>query len=367
MMNIPHLGAILLLTLAASLAPALAHGAMQEVRVIAVGVDSLSSKASQKAIDFAKRRAVFIAAGKLGVKDPGGAVSRFTASQYGEIIRGANVVQSRRVGDTTTSEVVVTIIEQPLRRALKLDAPPPPAADVATTARAVLLLSLYHAPEKTYLWENENLLRAPLSDEVRRQSRAGVLLSGGDFDDRRLIDYQNALSVTAEELKPMFARYGAEEIIIAVLTLGPAQTADASNILLRRLRLDRPARNEIIEITPETTEEKTDTRIAKAAAAIASAVTQIATSTSENELALRSGAIKLPAMLHYVTPAELSRMQAALRAAPEVLYLELPTITLSQVRGIIYLKGDAAALEQRLKKQGIRVTINADGWTLSLR
>jgi hypothetical protein len=262
------------------------HAATQEVRVLAVGNDNSSLKADEKALEYARKRAVYLAARKLGVKDPSGTVAKFTDKQFADIIRGANVVKTRRDGTITYSEVNVTIVDGPLRRALKLPELPEDPAD-KLTMRAVLLLPLYVAPSRAYLWEKENLLREPLADEIRRQARGGILLPGGDLEDLRLIDYQNALTVKPEELKPMFDRYGAEEIIIAVLTPGASGTMDASSVLLRRLKIDG-SRNEVIEIPPETAEEISSVRLAKSASAIANAITQIASSTAERDQLLRN-------------------------------------------------------------------------------
>lgn len=341
------------------------HAATQEVRVLAVGNDNSSLKADEKALEYARKRAVYLAARKLGVKDPSGTVAKFTDKQFADIIRGANVVKTRRDGTITYSEVNVTIVDGPLRRALKLPELPEDPAD-KLTMRAVLLLPLYVAPSRAYLWEKENLLREPLADEIRRQARGGILLPGGDLEDLRLIDYQNALTVKPEELKPMFDRYGAEEIIIAVLTPGASGTMDASSVLLRRLKIDG-SRNEVIEIPPETAEEISSVRLAKSASAIANAITQIASSTAERDQLLRNKSTQIPVRFAYAIPKDLAFMIEAVRNSPEVLSLDLPTIGLAQVTGTIYLKGDEATLKEALIKQGVIVTVMSKGWRLSVR
>ncbi|MBX9725781.1 MAG: hypothetical protein K2X09_00825, partial [Rickettsiales bacterium] len=302
---------------------------------------------------------------KLGVKDPSATVAKFTDKQFADIIRGANVVKSRRDGTITYSEVNVTLVEGPLKRALKLPETSTEPAD-KLTVRAVLLLPVYVGPTRAYLWEKDNALRAPLSDEIRRQARGGILLPGGDLEDLRLIDYQNALTVKPEELKPMFDRYGAEEIIIAVLTPGASGTMDASSVLLRRLKPES-TRNEVIEIPPENVEEISSVRLTKSASAIANAITQIASSTAEREQLVRDKSTHIAVRFAYTIPKELAFMQEAVRSSPEVLSLDLPTIGLAQVAGTIYLKGDEAALKEALIKQGVVVTVMSKGWRLSVR
>lgn len=343
-----------------------AHASVQEIRVVGVGVDSSSAEAQVKALDYAKKRAVYLAARKLGVKDAGKVVAKFTDDQYKQILRGAMVMQSRRVGYITYLEVNVTIVGEALHRALKLPDDYGKTITPQMDMRGVLLLPVLAGKDRAYVWEKDNTLRGPLADAVRRQSQGGVLMAGGDLEDLKLIDYQNALSVKSDELKPMFERYGAEEIIIAVLTLSQNGTTDASSTLLRRLKPDGE-RNELLEIPVENVEETGQIRLAKAASAIAGAVTQIATSTAERDEAIRQKAKKLKVRFSYVTPKDLARMQDAVRKSPEVLYLDLPNISLSQVVATVYLKGDDEKLRTELTKQGVIVTVINEGWRLSLR
>jgi hypothetical protein len=339
------------------------QAATQDVRVLGVGNDSSSVKAEAKALEYAKKRAVFLAARKMGVKDASASVAKFTEQQFKDIVRGTVVTQSRRAGEITYSDVTVTVVDDVLRRALKLPALSRPEAE---PLRPVLLLSVYVGETRAFMWEKENILRVPLADEVRRQAHGEILLPGGDLEDLRLVDYQNALTVKPDELKPMFARYGAEEIIIAVFKPGAAGTMDPSSAVLRRLKLDS-ARDEVIEIFPESPEEISSARLMKAAAAIATAVTQIASSTAEREQLARDRAKKIPVRFAYTIPKDLARMQEAVRASPEVLSLEQPSIALSQVEGVIYLNGEEETLKATLKKKGIIVTVLSKGWQLSTR
>ncbi len=343
-----------------------AAAAVQDIRVVGVGSDTSSLQAAEKALDYAKKRAVYLATVKLGVANAGKILSKFTDEQFAQIIRGATVTQTRREGYITYSDVSVTIVDEALRRALKLPDDYGKARTKAIDARGVLLLPVYASKERAYLWEKENALRAPLAEEVRRQSYGSVLLPGGDLEDLRLIDYNNALTVGAEELAPMFKRYGADEIVVAVLTVGAAGTTDASSVLLRRITPTK-SRNEVMEIPLSGADETSATRVGKAASAIANAVTQIATSTAERDQAARAAAKTIAVTFAYAIPKELARMQTAVRNAPQVLYLDVPSIALAQVAGTIYLKGEATALRELLVKQGVVVTTNGEGWRLSAR
>lgn len=343
-----------------------AQASVQEIRIVGVGIDNSSMKANEQALDYARKRAVFLAARKLGVKDANKLVAKFTEREFNEIIRGATVTQTRRRGYVTFADVTVTIVDETLKRTLRLPENFGKPVALSPTMRGVLLLPVLAGQDRAYMWEKENELRAPLIDEVRRQSHGMVLLPGGDLDDLRLVDYQNALTVKPDELKPMFERYGAEEIIIAVLSLSKPGTADASSVLLRRLQLQGES-NEVMEIPVTGLEESSVDRLNNSVNAIAAAITQIASSTSEREQAIRRAATKLTVRFSYAVPKEFAKMQEMVREDPQVLYLDMPSIALAQVAGTIYLKGDYEALRQNLIKKGVIVTAINDGWRLSLR
>lgn len=345
-----------------------AHAAVvQEFRIVGVGVEDNSTKAQDLALDYAKKRAVYLAARKLGVANASEVVAKFTPTQYSEIIRGTNITQTRRKQEITYLEVHVTLLEVPLRRALKLPEGEKMVEATATPPlRGVLLLTVYVSPERAYMWEKGNQLRAPMADEIRRHAHGGVLLPGADLEDLRLVDYQNALTVKGEELKPMFERYGAEEIIIAVLTPSSVGSMTPSSILLRRLTL-KGNRNELLEVPPAVPEETSAIRLARSAEAIAAAVTQIASSTAERDEAARRTAKKMPVTFLYSVPKDFARMQDAMRQSPEVLSLDLPSIGLARVSGTLYVKGDVETLRAALVKQGIIVTPHLGGWQVSVR
>jgi hypothetical protein len=231
----------------------------------------------------------------------------------------------------------------------------------------VLIIPVTVTAAHTWVWEKENSLRAPLSDELLRQARGTVMLPGGDLQDLRLIDRENATRVTQVDLKPMFERYGAQEIIIAAMSVGPENTTEPTRILLHRVSADKP-RDEVIELIPETPEEKIEPRIMNAARAIASAAVQIATSTADDDREKLAKATKIKVKFVYTTPKQLAELSKAIRTAPGVLQLELPTIMLNNVNGTIYLEGsDKAGLKKQLADKGVVIRETGAEWTASAR
>ena len=358
--------AALLAILFYTIVPHIAHAETQEFTILAVGIDSNEDKAAAAALSYARQRAIYIATRKLGVTNPSQQAARIPAAAVAQIIRGATVLQSRRIGDKTYLEVSVTIVTEALNKALNItDIPTGNNANFNNaTTRSVLLLPALVTPKSTLVWGDDNLLWEPLSVELVRQGHGTVILPGGDLQDLRLVDGDNVAKVRQDELKPMFERYGVKEIIIAILT--PGNGGEPSHVLLRRLSDFHPPEEEL-EVKSSTIDDNMATRVERAAQSIATASVQIATSTTASEQEKLKTATKIPVRFNYTLPKELGRMTEAVRSAPGVLLLELPAITLNNVDGTIYVDGDQTTLRKTLATRGIIIRGKDDQWVISVR
>lgn len=348
-----------------SLSPA--HAAIQEIRVVGVGIDVSPEAATQKALDYARKRAVYLVLKKIHIDRADAHAATLNEAQLNRVIRGASITQTRRVNDATYADVSVSILDTVLLQELGLEEPSDiHVAEQVIASRGVLVLPIYVTKERPYLWEKENLLRAPLSSEVLRISQGVVVVPTGDFDDLRLIDFRNALTVKSDELKPMFDRYGVEEIIIAVVTREAPGTHSESTILLRRLSATE-IRTEEITLPPAAEHETPDERLQEAVTSIATAASQIAISTSKQQQERLAAAVKLPIYFRFGNVREIGRMQREIRSAEGVLHLAVPAITLDHMQGVLYLSGDKEVVRKDLAKRGILVKDREQGWQVSVR
>ena len=143
-------------------------------------------------------------------------------------------------------------------------------------------------------------------------------------------------------------------------------TTDPTSILLHRVSAAE-VRNEVIELPTEKADTKA-MRIAAGAKAIAAAAVQIASSTADSDREKLEKSTKIPITFVYNTPRDLARMSETIRKAPSVLQLELPAITLTGVKGVIYLEGgDKTALHTHLASKGLVVREQAEGWSVATR
>lgn len=349
------------------LAPA--HAALQEYTILAVGVDRNSETANAMALDYARKRALYLAVRKLGFSDPGKVAGKIAEKDLAQVIRGSTVLQTKREGDKTYAQVTVSIADDVLRNLLNVKEVDKNAegSAIAKPVRNVLVLPVLITSQNTFIWQKDNALRPPLSAELLRQGHGLVILPGGDLKDLRLIDKENVATVPTTEIKPMFEHYGADEIVIAITTPGPENSKEPTKILLRRLSKDGD-KTETLELLPESEQAALAERIEQAARAIATVAVEIATSSAADERAKLAAATKIKSRFVYTIPRELARLQETVRTAPGVLLLEFPQIALNNVTGVIYLEGgDKAGLQAYLKKKNVVVREQEGTWMISTR
>jgi hypothetical protein len=342
-----------------------AQAGVEKFEVLAVGIDRSETRAEAYALDYARKRAVYLAVRKLGFSNASTIAATIPDKELATIIRGATVLQTKRVGDKTYAQVSVTIASDPLRKFLDVKDTVAQQA-TAGTKRTVMLLPAIMLPEKPVLWGKDNILRAPLSTEVLRQSHGSVILPGGDLQDLRLIDTENMMTVTMAEMKPMFERYGVDEVLIAIVTLGAEKTADASQVVLRRLSALNP-KSEVFEVRPTGENDTREQRLAAVARSIAGVAAEIASSTAVSERAKLDSAKRINLELRYAIPKELATMQQAIRGTPGVLSLELSRMALNDASGTLYVEGDVTAIRAAISKQGVILRDIAGGWRASTR
>lgn len=356
----------LLLLLSACLLANGAHASVQDVRLVGVGIDNNSRRAYDEALDYARKRAVYLVARKLPIEDPGAKVAALRDEDYPRIIRGATVLQTKRKGEYTYLDVTVTVVDSELRSLLHVKESDARHGERLAPLRPLVVMPVLVNDQKVLLWEKDNALRAPLLREMLHQAQGALLMPAGDTEDLRLIDRNNALTVTGPDLKPMFTRYGVNEIIIAIYTL-PAEKKPGS-ILLRRLSATE-TRSEVMKLPvdedgkPHPMQDRMDA----AAQAITTALMQIASSSAEEERQRLAKAKKIKLAFLYANPRELAAMQEAVRNAKGVLMLEIPAIAMGGIGGVAYLEGEPQKLRESLVKSAIIIRQHDDLWQLSYR
>jgi hypothetical protein len=339
-----------------------ALAAVQQITVVGIGIDKKIDIAEAKAVDYAKKRAVYLLAEKWNLPDAPTRIAKLPQKIFDQSVRGTEIKRRAKNGNTLYVEVVVSIQDIPLRRALGMEIQ---ASKEVESRRGILVIPVMIDEDTVRVWGEGNLLIAPLKVAVREMGKEAVIVAAGDREDRSRIDYDNALKVDFKTLEVLAKRYGAEEILMAIVTPGAPGTDTPTNMLMQRLQ---PGGSRLEELSLKAAATQTDSeRFAEAADAIARYATVISRSVAEAEREAWSKFPKYNVEITFTTIAEFGTIENALRAAPGMKRFELPAISLQHVQGVMYVEGDVSKLRKYLIKQGIKLTEVGDVWKLSLR
>lgn len=334
---------------------------MQEVTVTGVGVHGDIEKAQVLALEYAKRRALYEMALKWNVDDLETKMKRLPAGVIAQSVRGARIVDFKREGEVLYTKTVVSVLDTPLKRVLKV-----PLSDAPTIPRGlgVLVIPVFKDGEQMLVWDKSNPLRAPIRRAALTGGNQSVVVPLGDAKDLAEIDYDNILNARYPQFEGLLKRYGAKEVMVVLLTPPDADNAP-TRVLVNRISKDG-MKPELLEIKAKEGSNMA-ARYNDVALTVVRLAAQRASATSGEEREKRAKATAQPVIFRFTTMAEYGTVDKVLRAAPDVSGLEVKNIALQEVVGVLYHTGTPEKLRAYLEKHSVKLREEGDSWVLSLR
>lgn len=338
-----------------------AVAAVHEVEVMGVGVHDDIEIAQRLADDYAKKRAIYLLAQKWQVPDLEKKLSKLDEATLAQAIRGARTLDFRREGDILYTKTIVSVLDAPIKRALKLAE----GEDVAEKEGiGILLVPVFKDGERIWVFDRSNPLRQPVRRAALTLGNQLVVVPLGDSRDLRVVDYDNILDARYDTFKPLLERYGAKEVVVALVD-APDVASNTTRVLYNRM-YDGGLKPEILDIK---TADKTNlaARYEEVAKVVVSMAAKQAVATSVSEQKQREAFIKQHVLFSFTTMQEYGRLDQLLRAAPGVEALEIGAIALQQVEAVFYHKGNLNPVLAYLEKKGVKLREKGAIWVLSER
>ncbi len=334
---------------------------MQEITVTGIGVHDDIEKAQPMAMDYAKKRALFELAQKWNVEDLEKKMQRLPAGVIAQSIRGARVVDFKREGNILYTKTVVSVLDTPLKRALKV-----PLTQVTDAPRGpgVLVIPIFKDGEQLLVWDKANPLRAPMRRAALTGSNQSVVVPLGDSKDLAEIDYDNILTARYPQFEGLLKRYGAKEVMVALLT-PPAGDDAPTRVLVNRI-FKGGMKPELLEIKAKKGANMA-TRYNDVALTVVHLAAQRAAATSDQQREEYAKSKSQPVVFRFTTMAEYGETDKQLRAAPGVLGVEVKNIALQEVQAVLYHEDGLEKIKAHLEKHGVKLREEGGSWVLSLR
>ena len=338
-----------------------ARASMQEVTVTGIGVHDDIEKAQPMAMEYAKRRALYEMAQKWNVEDLETKMKRLSDSVIAQSVRGARVVDFKREGNVLYTKTIVSVLDTPLKRALKV---PLTEENTAPRGLGVLVLPVFKEGEQILVWDKSNPLRAPMRRAALTGGNQSVVVPLGDAKDLAEIDYDNILTARYEQFAGLLKRYGAKEVMVVLLTPPEADNAP-TRVLVNRI-YKGGMKPELLEIKAKDGSNMA-ARYHDVATTVVRLAAQRAAATADVEREKRAVTAKQPVIFRFTTMAEYGQVDKLLRESPGFEGLDVTNIALQEVHAVLYHAGALEKMRAYLDKHGVKQREEEGSWVLSLR
>lgn len=342
-----------------------AHATLHEVSVLTQAEGASREAAKQDAITRAKQQAVIQVATKL---DPGKArayLAKLGAAGAEELVRGYTIDKEEHIKGVYYARVLVTVMDGPIKRAYG-DAPSEEPKDQLRQTRTLLVLPVFFDGKKPAVWDpKENPTLRLWQDAALEVAKGAFVLPKGDPRERAVVDYDNALTAGYDDLKTLMTDYGADEMVIAVMSDSlVTDGVDEVQVVLRRIRAEGQKLQRFV-VTPDEASAKRDPLYAKAVKQTADMLAGIAEATSHVDANMRKDAKAMPVILQFNTLRDWGILQQKLRVPEEFVGADMRSLRLHEANGTLYVKGPIDLYVAKLEGQGVKVQRVGDNlWSL---
>jgi hypothetical protein len=358
------LGAIFCVFWLISAPPAFA--APQQVVVLTQDATPGREEAKRKALHYAKQLGLARIARKLDPEQAQAFFAKIDQQNVDPFIRGIEVLDETYIEGVYYARVRVSVFDLPILQAMGKT----PQEDEAAEKRAVtniMVLPVFYDGVEPHVWDAKKNPGYALWQEMSLTVAHGALIvPTGEPGERAMVDRDNVLRASYEELKPLMERYGVSEIAIVVLqdTLLHNKAPEVE-VLMRRLR---PGGQKIEQfaVAPEQSRAPRVGLYHQAIDKAARILMGAAMATSYQDRVERAKSNQQPFVMQFTTLRQRATIDHILRETEGFGDLEPSRIALHEGAGTLYIKGSVAAYADGLVKAGLIVDSAAEGWVIRL-
>lgn len=163
--------------------------------------------------------------------------------QVSAMVTGFELVEEKMTADTYRATVIISFDPAPMRRLIG-PAPQPQAQAGAESAEpappaAVMALPVLRKDGQLYLWEGDNFWRNVWNSVALEKGGGRVVMPYGDPSDLLLLRSGEAPGAPPEKLLQLAARYGTQDVLLALASYRTDSPVTALDIALTRIGKQR--------------------------------------------------------------------------------------------------------------------------------
>lgn len=279
------------------------------------------------------------------------------------MVKGTQIVDEKITGNRYRAKLVVSFDGDEIGKLMAgLGAPDAKELMPASVGSFLIIPALEYKNQKL-LWEDNNFWRSVWNDVALEVTTGDVLVPYADQTDASMINYDNMMTASFQDLSAFAVRYGVSDIVLlqAKYTMRPDMVL---SVVTRRVgRQDTSVNVMTYRADPQETR---DLLFARAARDIIAELQEKKVDETAAKTSIRGGDRKKIMMLASIaTMASWTELRKKLLALPMVDKIETIAISARQIDLVVYYRGSNESFTNALASKSIRFKQHSDYWVVS--
>lgn len=338
-------------------------GTIKTVEVIADITGDSPKDAQEKAIDYAQKRAFFLALYELNPEKAESIAKSLTEETLLRYIRGYEIVQDRTMENRYQAQFKVSLSETQIRQ-LATDDPLSFLGEVAPRPNAMLVIPVLDNGTDLLLWDGSNVWRS-IWNSVALERGEGLLVTPfGDPTDVSWVSNKDVLSSTHESLAPWLGRYGTDMAAQVLVTYALERKPIAVDVAVKYIDAQEElTRNYTFEAAnPEDTPELL---LIQAASRIAEEIKAEAYKRSKQKQMQSEEVKRQPVRFYFQRLPEWVNVRGQIEKLPNLLKVHVKQIGVNHADIELQHTMQPSMLKRSMEVRGFIVNDGAEPWRVS--
>ncbi len=333
---------------------------LKTIEVIADVTGESPKDAQEKAIDYAQKRAFFLALYELQPEKAKTIAMSLNERDLLRYVRGYEIVQDRVTDNRYQAKFNVSVSDTLIKQLASND-PLDFGAEVAPDPDANLVIPVLDTGTDLLLWDNSNIWRSIMNSVALERGEGLLVMPFGDPVDVNWVDNSTILSATHESLKQWLSRYGVSDVAIAEASYALERNPIAVEVKVRYISKEGEIsrRYTFQAANPEDTPELL---LIQAAGRIADEIKNEAYKRKELRKMLSRERQRQTVRVYFQRLPEWVQLRERFDTLPNIEEIAIRQIGVTQADIDLYYQTNPSMLRRSMEVRGFIVNDKADPW-----
>lgn len=333
------------------------------IEVIADIEGTSPQDAQEKAIDYAQKRAFFLALYELNPEKAQSIATSLEEETLLRYIRGYEIVQDRTIGNRYQAQFKVSLSDVQMRQ-LATDDPLAYVGSTAPRPNSMLIIPVLDNGTDLLLWDGSNVWRSIWNSVALERGEGLLVMPFGDPTDVSWVNNKDVLSSNFESLEPWLGRYGTNTAAEVLVTYALERDPIAVDVAVRYIDPEHEfTRNYTFEAANK--EDTPELLLIQAASRIAEEIKDEAYKRGEKQQMAKSGVQQQAVRFYFQRLPEWVHIREKVKKVPNLLKVHVTQIGVNHADIDLHHSMTPEMLKRSMEVRGFIVETDSTPWRVS--